>query len=106
MKKFIREVTPYAKLYRDSKTGIAWIDDDSTGLRYTVHPYIDRTGSIKGMKQQHFWGKDDKVVTAAGYHYNISRFWCDKNEPFDELLSHECMCYSCNARREREGGKS
>lgn len=27
-KQFIREVNPYAKLYRDDKNGIAWIEDN------------------------------------------------------------------------------
>ena len=40
-KKFIKEVKPYAKLYKDTNTGIAWIEDGSTGCGHSCHANID-----------------------------------------------------------------
>lgn len=53
-KRFIREIEPYTKLYRDDKNGIAWIEDGSTGLEISVHPNIHKSGSVIGMKNLGF----------------------------------------------------
>ena len=38
-------------LYRDDKSGLAWVEDGSTGLGHSAHPNISATGSVKGMKR-------------------------------------------------------
>lgn len=88
-----------ANLHRDPKTGLAWIHDGSTGLNVSVHPNISRTGSVAGMKRLGYWGENDVVVPVGSYYYNISRFVCDKNDPFERFLANECMCAGCIARR-------
>lgn len=42
------------------------------------HPSIHYTGSVRGMKKQGFWGKDDRCVRCGQYIYNLSRY-IDKN---------------------------
>ena len=36
------------------------------------HPSIHYTGSVKGMKNLHFWKKDDGCVRCGQYIYNLS----------------------------------
>lgn len=36
MKEYIRTVGPYANLFRDTKNGIAWIEDGNTGLGFST----------------------------------------------------------------------
>ncbi len=56
MKQFIREIEENVNLYRDDKTGIAWIEDGRTGLGISVHANISATGSVVGMKNLGYWG--------------------------------------------------
>ena len=97
MKKFIREVKNHVFLYRDDKTGIAWIEDGNTGLEHSVHPNIDTTGSVRGMKEQGYWGKDDKIVCSHGWQYDISKFVTD--DKLDNIVANECQCEECKKRR-------
>lgn len=99
MKCFIREVKPYANLYRDNKTGIAWIEDSGTGLGVSVHPNIDISGSVRGMKDRGYWGRNDRVVKSHGWNYNIDRFVCDKDNELECIVADECMCQGCIERR-------
>lgn len=56
-KQFIREIKSHVNLYRDTLNGIAWIEDGSTGLGISVHPNIDKSGSVTGMKNLGYWGR-------------------------------------------------
>ena len=100
MMRLIRSVGEYANLYRDDRTGIALVSDGSTGLLNSVHPNIDKTGSVRGMKQLGYWGKADKTVRCGGYIYNISKFVCD--DEYDRIVADECMCECCKQRRRKE----
>lgn len=100
MKKFIKEIKPYAKLYRDDKTGIAWIEDGSTGLSYSIHPNIDDSGSVRGMKSLGYWDKYDKIVRTHGFKYNISKTSIDGE--LDEIVSTYCQCEECRTKRNME----
>lgn len=60
-KKLIKEIRPYVKLYRDTNNGIAWIEDGSTGLGISVHPNLDKSGSVTGMKKLGYWDKSDRI---------------------------------------------
>lgn len=99
MKTFIREVKPYCNLYRDSKTGIAWIEDGSTGCGHSCHPNIDASGSVRGMKERGYWNKDDTTVRSHGFIYNISKFSIDDKNELDLIVAGECNCNSCVERR-------
>lgn len=98
-KQFIREIKPYANLYRDDKNGIAWIEDGSTGLGISIHPNIDKSGSVTGMKNLGYWDKSDRIVQSHGWKYNIDRFVCDKENEFEMIVADECMCQACIERR-------
>lgn len=97
MKRLIEEVKPYCELYIDDNTGIAWIENGSTGNGHTCHPNIDITGSVKGMKKLGYWKQDDKVVRSNGFYHNISKFVC--NDELDEIVSEHCQCEECKKRR-------
>ena len=55
MKQFIRQIKEHINLYRNDKTGIAWIEDGITGLGISVHVSIDSSGSVSGMKTLGYW---------------------------------------------------
>ena len=97
MKQFIKNVTEYAKLYIDNTTGIAWIEDGSTGLGHSVHPNIDVSGSITGMKQRGYWDKTDKCIKSHGFIYNISKFVA--TDELDNIVADYCQCESCQEGR-------
>lgn len=99
MKQLIKEISEGIKLYRDSDTGIAFVHDGSTGLSHSCHPNIDSTGSVRGMKKLGYWGKNDVIVRANGYSYNVSRFCVDSSDELDNIAAESCMCSSCVKRR-------
>ena len=105
-KVFLREIEPHKILYRDDRTGIAWIEDGCSGCRISIHPNIDANGSVRGMKKLGYWNKTDRTVRSHGWIYNIDRraFSWDKDSPNHELeviVAKECRCQSCIERREQ-----
>lgn len=102
MTKFVREIQPHVKLYRDVKNGIAWIEDGRSGLGISVHPNISTSGSVRGMKDRGYWGKNDRIVRSHGWVYNIDRFVCNKDDELEMIVANECMCESCWERRRQE----
>lgn len=80
MKKFIKQIEEHVILYRDDKSGIAWIKDGRTGLGISVHSNIHVSGSISGMK-------------TLGY------FVCDKDNRLEMIVADECRCQGCIERR-------
>lgn len=82
---YVRNVGPCAELHRDRKSGIAWIEDGSTGLGHSCHANIDATGSVRGMKALGYWGKEDRTVRSHGFIYNIDTFVVDEEDPYDAL---------------------
>lgn len=99
MKQFIRSIEGHVNLYRDNKTGIAWIEDARTGLKISVHANIDSYGSISGMKTLGYWGKKDRTVRSHGWIYNIDSFVCDKDNELELIVANECRCQGCIERR-------
>lgn len=97
-KQFLREIEPHVILYRDDKTGIAWIEDGSSGCGFSVHPNIDGSGSVRGMKNLGYWKKKDRAIRSHGFIYNIDSFVCDKNCEFDMIVASECRCQGCLER--------
>lgn len=97
--KLIGIINPSMLVFRDEKTGVAWIDDEITGLHYTVHPNIHGKGSVIGMKASGAWKKHDKIARVNGFIYNISNFICDNDNPFEMLIANNCMCEGCRTRR-------
>ena len=99
MKRLVKEIKPLIKLYRDDKTGIAWIEDNTKGQIRSYHYNITSSGSVRGMKKLGYWNKKDKTVRCNGFIYNISSFAIDKNNPLDRIVANECDCERCFERR-------
>lgn len=99
MKQFVREIEKHIILYRDNKNGIAWIEDGTTGMGVSVHPNIDASGSVKGMKDRGYWDKKDRTVRSHGWIYNIDKFVCDKHNKLEMIVANECRCQACIERR-------
>ena len=102
-KQFIREIEPDVILYRDNRTGIAWVADGRTGCGISIHSNISDTGSVRGMKNLGYWQKKDRTVRSHGFIYNIDSFcygW-NKGNPIGELediVVNECRCQGCLER--------
>ncbi|KNZ68189.1 hypothetical protein Tfer_3271 [Thermincola ferriacetica] len=89
-KQLIKKIKPHVNLYRDDRTGIAWVEDGSTGNKHSCHPNIDSTGSVAGMKKMGYWGRADRTVRCCGAIYNIDR--CVVSDEFDEIARQHCKC--------------
>ena len=105
MFKRIEKIDDCAELYVDNKTGIAVIRDGATGLQYSCHPSIDKTGSVLGMKRLGYWNKNAKTARAGGFIYNISSFVADPNDKYERICGERCMCEMCRVRRKEKGTK-
>lgn len=84
------------------KTGIAYVDDGSTGCRYTVHPSIDVSGSVIGMKNLGYWGKHDRIERFGSAKYNIDILSYDRSSDLETEIANRCQCESCLERRYEE----
>lgn len=89
-KTLIKEIRPYVKLYRDNETGIAWVEDGTTGNGHSCHPNINASGSVAGMRKLGYWGKEDRTVKCHGAIYNIDRLSVD--DELDEIARQHCRC--------------
>ena len=106
MKELIREIRPHVSLYRDTSNGIAWIVDGEHGLGVSVHANIDSSGSVRGMRDRGYWGKEDRAVRSHGFVYNIDSFVCDPEDELEMIVAQECMCAGCQERRLEKGDVS
>ena len=89
-KELIREVRPHVRLYRDPKTGIAWVEDGTSGMGHTAHPNISATGSVRGMKNLGHWPKSARTVRSHGWIYNIDS--CVVTNELDRIARDACRC--------------
>lgn len=94
-KQLVRQTDNYT-VYRDDKTGVACVTCGDGNL-YTCHPNIDKTGSVRGMKQLGYWGKKDRVARCFGFIYNIDRVAV--SSPLDDIAAQMCMCEACANRK-------
>lgn len=62
MKHLLELIRPNVKLFRDTKTGIAWVEDGASGNAHSCHPNISDSGSIRGMKDRGYWDKKARTV--------------------------------------------
>ncbi len=86
----IKDLDDHITLFRDSRSGIAYVKNGKTGEIHTCHPAIDSSGSVRGMKNLGHWDKKDKVVRSIGMIHNISRsVICDE---YDEACRASCRC--------------
>lgn len=99
MTEFLYEGEPGVKLYRDTETGIAWIEDGRVGLGISIHPNIDESGCPEGMITRGYWGENDRLVKSHGWIYNTDRFVCNENDKLERIVANACMCEACMERR-------
>lgn len=90
MKQLLQTVRPNVILYRDQKTGIAWVENGESGCGHSAHPNISATGSVRGMKDRGYWGKEDKTVRTHGFIYNIDMSVV--SDELDDLARKHCQC--------------
>jgi hypothetical protein len=90
-KTLIEIVRPHVKLYRDPKTGIAWVEDGTSGSGHSCHPNISASGSVAGMKKKGWWGRDDKTVRSHGFIYNVDVLSIGRDD-LAELACEHCRC--------------
>ena len=81
----IRKLDDTATLYRDNRTGIAFVRDSVRGCSWSVHPSISTSGSVNGMRKLGYWEKEDKVVRCHGAYINTSHVVLD-NEYYRALV--------------------
>lgn len=86
----LKTLGEYQHLYRDPVTGIAWVEDGSTGNGHTAHPNIDASGSVAGMRKRGYWGKEDRVVRSHGFLHNIDI--CAIHDKYDQVAADHCQC--------------
>ena len=102
MKKVVRKIDEYTTLLRDTRTGVAVVRSMRLGCEFSIHPNIDKTGSVLGMKKNGYWGKHDRVARCFGAIFDIDKVFHDGDvagENYDDLLGHECMCAACCEKR-------
>ena len=103
----MKEITKLGRfiIRRDYKTGIALVSDGS-GIQTGVHASIHSSGSVRGMKQNGGWRKEDRVVASAGFKFNVDTFVCNVEEEAERLAAMYCNCVGCRERRARNAGKA
>lgn len=97
MKQHIRTIRPYVELVRDTKTGIAEVENGSTGNGHSCHANIDKTGSVKGMKKLGYWKEDARTVKSGGFIFNIDTYVV--TDELDQIAADECRCQACIERK-------
>ena len=90
MKILLGVVRPHVRLYRDTRTGIAWVANGETGLGHSAHPNIHSTGSIRGMKHLGYWRKDARCVSSHGFIYNVDSLVV--SDELDDIARQHCRC--------------
>ena len=93
----IAHVGDWKDVYRNVNTGIAFVQDGSTGIQHSCHANIDASGSIRGMKERGYWGKKDRCIKCNGFIYNIDTLVI--HDDLDRIASDNCMCQACKERR-------
>lgn len=89
-KTFLKSVGAYKELHVDEKTGLAWVEDGSSGNGHSAHPNIAVTGSIRGMKKLGYWAAGDRIKRSHGFFYNIDKLVV--TDQLDEIARAACRC--------------
>lgn len=90
MNTLVRQIRDHVSLHRDPKTGIAWVENGEAGIGHSCHPNISATGSVRGMKEKGYWGKDDATVRCRGFIYNVSSVVV--SDELDQIARDACQC--------------
>lgn len=88
--KHAKELAPGITLFCDDETGIAWIEDYTTGKAHAAHPKVKRPRTAEDMKRRGYWGTEDRGVPSQSFTYNIDRLTI--HEPLDDVSRQHCRC--------------
>lgn len=99
----IAHVGDWQDVYRNTNTGIAFVQDGNTGMRHSCHANISSGGSIRGMKEMGYWGKKDRTVKCNGYIYNVDTYVV--TDKLDAVAAEYCQCIGCQDRRANQSYK-
>ena len=97
-KTLLRTVRPHVTLHRCPRTGLAWVEDRTTGTATSAHPNISATGSVRGMKDRGYWQRDAATLRTRGFIYNVS-VTAPESTDDDRLALAECRCPGVHAGR-------
>lgn len=100
-KRLLRSIDEERDLYRDDKTGIAWVADRSAGIGHSCHSNIDASGSVRGMKDRGYWNRSDHTVRSHGFIYNIDSLVV--HDEYDEIARQHCRCGGYHGKPLTEG---
>ena len=95
----LKTIRPNVTLWRDRMTGVALIEDCTSGTGGSCHPNIDATGSLLGMVECGYWNPEDRVIRSAGFLHNIDGLVIDSED--DKMVADACCCPACSERRLR-----
>lgn len=93
----IDEFAPGICLFRDARTGIAWVTDGRSGCKHSAHPNISDRGNVTGMEAKGWWPKGTRTARSHGYIYNIDQVV--GSDELDEIAGRFCECFGCIGRK-------
>ncbi len=74
MRMILKKLGKHQILFRDTASGIAWVEDGTTGTGHSCHANICASGSVSGMKACGYWSPDDRTAKSHGFTYNLDTF--------------------------------
>jgi hypothetical protein len=89
-KQLLETIDTSTHLYRDTRTGIAWVENGHTGCGHSAHPNIDASGSVRGMKALGYWHRTDRTARSHGFIYNIDS--ASGSDQLSLLAAAYCRC--------------
>jgi hypothetical protein len=91
----LRELGPGINLYRDGRTGLAWVEDEGRNLTYNPHPSIpsgDFRHTVRTMKLRGLWKRDCRTAASHGAIYNLSLCRTNLDNSLDVIAMENCRC--------------
>ena len=80
---------PALVLKRDTRTGIAWVEDGHRGIGHSAHPNISATGNLSAHCRRH--GLDKSAFKRShGWQYDTSS--CVVSDDLDRIAASHCRC--------------
>lgn len=95
--KILLKLNDLTSLCIHKKSGITFIKDGYRGETFiSHHPSIDSSGSVIGMKNLKYWGKNDLIIrNVCGQSVNISRSDCSHSGVKSYITKITCCCSEC-----------
>lgn len=85
------------KIYRNIKTGIAFVDDTEHGVIWSCHPMLSSDASIQMTRVNGIWKKEASIARNNGFIFNVDEL--DIVNPYNRLMLNYCECRGCRRRR-------